>query len=175
MSETKAEELIARLRVRKLEIVSAAEARRRIEEWQAEREAEAARAAAQARELLQRHLQETARRVDLAAHAAGTTARATSVPAPPARKVGESPSIGRVQRLPVYARGGSSAYSYSSPSRVDLESQTPLDGPDQGCGAPWLLISVSSTLFQRGALDNERLTRGQVFLLWLFWMGASSG
>ena len=171
MSETKAEELIARLRVRKLEIVSAAEARRRIEEWQAEREAEAARAAAQARELLQRHLQETARRVE----AAGTTARTTSVPAPPARKVGESPSIGRVQRLPVYARGGSSAYSYSSPSRVDLESQTPLDEPDQGCGAPWLLISVSNTLFQRGALDNERLTRGQVFLLWLFWMGASSG
>ena len=87
MSETKAEELIARLRVRRLEIVSAAEARRRIDEWQAEREAEAAHA----RALLQRHIQETARRVDRAAHAAGTTTGATRAPAPPGRKIEASP------------------------------------------------------------------------------------
>ena len=169
MSETKAEELIARLRVRKLEIVSAAEARRRIQEWQAEREAETAHA----RELLQRHIQETARRVDLAARAAETTTGAIPAPVPAARKVEATSGVGRAQRPHVYAPGGSSAYSYSS--RVDLESQTPIGEPDQGCNVPWLLISVSPALLQSRAHLTERRSRGQLFLMWLFWTGVSSG
>ncbi|RPD60243.1 hypothetical protein L226DRAFT_539690 [Lentinus tigrinus ALCF2SS1-7] len=143
--ETRAEGLITRLRDRRLEIVSATEARRRIDKWAAQlRKVEAARAA-RAKEL-QRQIQEAGRPLGGAAHTARTSTTTTPAPAPPARTVPASPSADRVQRPTVYySAGGFSAHSY------DLEGQMPVGRPDGG----WNASSILYVLFC-------------MLLLWLF-------